>query len=574
MKVRVVAALFLAVGLFSAPVLADYPADCLGLDTPSAPTCGDVSFEGCCDVSGRVVFCDKGQLFCLDCPQGGSECGWKADAGFYDCGGTGADPSGDNPKDCVKCDPPCTEGQICTPEGCQVCVPNCEGKSCGSDGCGGQCGECAGQCVEGVCHAGPGCEPTPDAKGCGGCGCEECVCKNDAWCCTNEWDGQCVDECINDCGGCPFEEKPVNCGDAACKPEESENCSNCPEDCGCAEGQKCYQKACCAPNCDGKVCGDDGCGGSCGTCKEGCPDLEECVEGKCEIGCVSNCTDKECGDDGCGCSCGDCQAGFLCNEAGKCEECVPQCEGKQCGDDGCGGQCGECLDGTCYEGACQSGPGCVVVDGAMGCGGCPCEACTCEADSYCCETEWDSLCVDMCIQDCGGCVNPCGDGTCDAEGGENCETCAADCACQAGQVCQAGVCGCVPNCTDKDCGDDGCGNVCGTCAEGTTCGLDGKCACAPACEGKACGDDGCGAQCGTCEEGFECGAEFTCQAVVSPEAEDDVVSEPDTKDEKPSDGGGDGGGCAANSAGTTAAAFLFLAAFALLGFRRSRVQGN
>lgn len=39
----------------------------------------------------------------------------------------------------------------------------------------------------------------------------------------------------------------------------------------CGSGQTCYQTKCCTPNCQGKSCGDDGCGGSCGTCppKEG-----------------------------------------------------------------------------------------------------------------------------------------------------------------------------------------------------------------------------------------------------------------------------------------------------------------
>lgn len=41
-------------------------------------------------------------------------------------------------------------------------------------------------------------------------------------------------------------------------------------------------------------------------------------------------------------------------------------------------------------------------------------------------------------------------------------------ACAADETCQAGVCTCVPNCTGKHCGDDGCGGTCGTCP-GTTC---------------------------------------------------------------------------------------------------------
>lgn len=36
----------------------------------------------------------------------------------------------------------------------------------------------------------------------------------------------------------------------------------------------------CTPTCAGKVCGDDGCGGSCGTCGSG----ELCAQGQCVIG--------------------------------------------------------------------------------------------------------------------------------------------------------------------------------------------------------------------------------------------------------------------------------------------------
>ena len=45
--------------------------------------------------------------------------------------------------------------------------------------------------------------------------------------------------------------------------------------------------------------------------------------------------------------------------------------------------------------------GCSVSE-APGCDGCACEACVCEADSYCCGTAWDSLCVTACKDECGG----------------------------------------------------------------------------------------------------------------------------------------------------------------------------
>ncbi len=99
----------------------------------------------------------------------------------------------------------------------------------------------------------------------------------------------------------------------------------------------------CVPQCEGKACGDDGCGGSCGSCPPGCP----CVDFQC--GCEADCAGKECGPDGIGGFCGNgnaategCEEGEVCNN-GLCE--VPpegDCTGKQCGPDGCGGSCGTC----------------------------------------------------------------------------------------------------------------------------------------------------------------------------------------------------------------------------------------
>ena len=113
----------------------------------------------------------------------------------------------------------------------------------------------------------------------------------------------------------------------------------------------------CMPMCDGMVCGDDGCGGSCGECPEG----ESCDNaGACSAeACVPMCDGMMCGDDGCGGSCGECPEGESCDNAGACsaEACVPMCDGMACGDDGCGGSCGECPDGEgCAAGVCSSDP--------------------------------------------------------------------------------------------------------------------------------------------------------------------------------------------------------------------------
>ena len=73
--------------------------------------------------------------------------------------------------------------------------------------------------------------------------------------------------------------------------------------------------------------------------------------------CQPNCEGKECGDDGCGGSCGACADGEECSADGQCVPCQPKCDGKECGDDGCGGTCGDCptdkpvctTDGLCIE---------------------------------------------------------------------------------------------------------------------------------------------------------------------------------------------------------------------------------
>ncbi len=90
----------------------------------------------------------------------------------------------------------------------------------------------------------------------------------------------------------------------------------------------------CTPNCTNKQCGDNGCGGSCGSCGDG----QVCEGNQCV--CVPKCEGKSCGEDGCGGSCGECEAGLICAD-NQCV-CEPQCEGKSCGDDGCGGSCGDC----------------------------------------------------------------------------------------------------------------------------------------------------------------------------------------------------------------------------------------
>lgn len=126
---------------------------------------------------------------------------------------------------------------------------------------------------------------------------------------------------------------------------------------------------------------------------------------------------------------------------------------------------------------------------------------------------------------CAGAV--CRGGRCDCRGGrKRCgNRCIRDTACCTGgrtgcatnQTCINGACVstiCRPNCTDKQCGADGCGGSCGTCAVGRACSADGRClpTCRPSCGRRQCGPDGCGGSCGTCRTGRTCTAAGFCEA--------------------------------------------------------------
>jgi len=297
-----------------------------------------------------------------------------------------------------------------------------------------------------------------DADPCGG------KCKSDQVC----FDGQC---CTPFCDG-------RQCGDDSC----GGSCGDCPD------LKTCWQGVCCLPNCDGKECGDDGCGGQCGQCGTDLP----CNAGKC---CVPVCGDAVCGEDSCGrpTGCGTCGDGFRCQE-GQC--CKQACNGKDCGDDGCGGTCGECADNQfCEVGACRP-RGCEGRWCGDGAGGVDCGECG--LDDVC----FQGMC---CTPDCSGkicgtdgCGGPCGAG---CTGDEVC--------CFNGTAC------CPASCAGRECGPDGLGGYCGPSCPGELSGVSvcteaGLC-CSPDCgpgNMYTCGEDGCGGECGKCGPGVDCRNHF------------------------------------------------------------------
>ncbi len=363
------------------------------------------------------------------------------------------------------------------------CNPQCGEAECGDDGCGGSCGECNDNnvctddgCEQGLCIFTSNKAECDDDNLCtvgdqcknGSCqpGEFELICSDDDNPCTDDCNPKdgcshipndnniCLDGTVcngeETClGGVCLGGIPLDCDDGnPCTTDDCDSETGCIHEnlgagieCGgwllCDGNGNCLP---CEPQCDDKECGDDACGGVCGVCGEKLP---ECVEGQCV--CFPDCDDKECGADGCGDDCGSCQdPQDECIE-GQCV-CQPTCEGKECGDNGCGGLCQLCpgSQDICDEGTCVCLPACDgKVCGGDGCGG-SCGECTeledCLGDGFC-------VCKIACADEC----------------------------CISGSVCGLdGEC-CQPDCAGNECGDNGCGGLCGECWGQTLCSYTDEC---------------------------------------------------------------------------------------------------
>jgi hypothetical protein len=113
-----------------------------------------------------------------------------------------------------------------------------------------------------------------------------------------------------------------------------------------------------------------------------------------------------------------------------------------------------------------------------------------------------------CAPECTG--RQCGNDGC----GSFCGTCTSGtCNTLSGQC----VASCTPNCSGRQCGTDGCGGSCGKCGTNTTCNTSaGQCVCTPNCSLRQCGSDGCGGSCGTCGANATCDTS-TGQCICTPD---------------------------------------------------------
>ncbi|GAB4297918.1 MAG: hypothetical protein Kow0090_13250 [Myxococcota bacterium] len=183
----------------------------------------------------------------------------------------------------------------------QICVYN-ETADCLEWSSSVQCPD-GMMCEEGRCT--PSCKSNCEREGA-----KECLSDSSYRACVRSgdclvWSGakECDDFCLN--GEC------VECTNSA----------QCPKDHICDSKTFTCKYTTCVPECKGKVCGADGCGGTCGSCSV----VEKCVQGACECRYVSERCNGIC------CNAGEqCVSGVCCPdlESGGCstdgkEECHP-----------------------------------------------------------------------------------------------------------------------------------------------------------------------------------------------------------------------------------------------------------
>lgn len=288
-------------------------------------------------------------------------------------GGDGGDPTSSSSSSSTRSSSSSsTGGSTSTGTRCGngICEPGESEESCPDD--------CGSTCPHPICEVG-------DALVMGCDACVDQVCAQDPFCCDQGWDDQCISQADDLCGaGC--------CGNGLC---EGQTCASCPDDCG----------AC--------VCGDMQClGEDCSTCATDCGDCPACSHTACQVGpalgptsCPDRCVTQVCMQDPSCCNMapfdGQCQqiAAMLCPGGDPCINAVcaqhPQC-------------CTSDWSAFCVAEAatiCQVGCDCAHApcDTGMALAATcdPCVAAICAADPYCCDSDWDGICVGEMATVCG-----------------------------------------------------------------------------------------------------------------------------------------------------------------------------
>ena len=322
------------------------------------------------------------------------------------------------------------------------CLPACDGRACGADGCGGSCGRCTsppaatcpddhsrrwyeatGSCRDGACSYTAHIEPCSFGCAEGACLPDPCAalrcdsppgpCHAAAGSCVREPEPHCVYQALadgTDCSDSLVCNGAETCQAGACAGGATPDCSHLDSACQLGRCSEAAGGCTTAPRTDGTPC-DDGlfCNGA-----------ETCQAGACQPGTAVDCShlDSICAD-------GDCSEGL--------RRCVarPKNEGTSCADDlVCNGH------ETCRNGECASAAAITCEQPAEPCLEARCD----EASGGCvtlplvddtpCDDGDDCTLGDACLA--GSCLSgavaadgtPCDDGD----------------ACTTGDSCQQGVC--------------------------------------------------------------------------------------------------------------------------------------
>ncbi|MFT3841054.1 MAG: hypothetical protein QM723_28945 [Myxococcaceae bacterium] len=296
---------------------------------------------------------------------------------------------------------------------CAACGANqsCTNGACVTNACNG-CVDSNGSCQSGTANI---------ACGNGGNACVACGANQT---CTN---GSCV---TNTCNGC------VNANGSCQSGTSNSACGNGGNACvACGANQTCTNGSCVTNACNGCVDANGSCQsgsantacGNSGNACVACGANQTCTNGSCVTNVCNGCVDAN----------GTCVGGTANNACGAGGSVCTSCGTNQsCVNHACQN------NATCAHGLCSTGTKLTSTCDS-------CAASICAADSYCCNTSWDSICVgevssvchlNTCQASCTGCVGS--NGSCQAgttttacgTGGNACV------ACGSGQTCQAGVC--------------------------------------------------------------------------------------------------------------------------------------
>ena len=178
----------------------------------------------------------------------------------------------------------------------------------------------------------------------------------------------------------------MDAGACCIDPDGDERGLFCPNGLDCNEGDSLAWTS----NCDGRQCGDDGCGSVCGTCPAVAGGTSECVSYQCVVDCGE-------GFHACGDACVSSDDVAHC--AGGCTPCpAPSGGSALCSATGC--------DTSCPEGTHLCGDACVESDDPAHCGS-SCDPCPSGPTSVatCIDGQCGSLCAEGAIACQGACVS-------------------------------------------------------------------------------------------------------------------------------------------------------------------------